>query len=199
MDGIRTTHHAEAWNKGKLVGQKAPFKLQEIWAIRIRLQMQGRTRDLALFDLGIDSKLRVRDVCHSDRVATRAIVLQQKTQRPVQFEITAPTREALEAWIKLAGLKSDSFLFPSRVHDSPHLGTRQYARIVHDWVEEIGLDPTAYGTHSMRRTKPTLIYRRTKNLRAVQLLLGHSKLESTVRYLGIDVDDALEIAEQTEV
>jgi integrase len=207
MECIRSVLHREAWNKGKLVGQKAPFKLQEIWAIRIRLQMQGRTRDLALFDLGIDSKLRacdlvklrVRDVCHSDRVATRAIVLQQKTQRPVQFEITAPTREVLEAWIKSAGLKSDSFLFPSRVHTSPHLGTRQYARIVHDWVEEIGLDPTAYGTHSMGRTKPTLIYRRTKNLRAVQLLLGHSKLESTVRYLGIDVDDALEIAEQTEV
>ena len=134
-----------------------------------------------------------------DQVATRATVMQKKTQRPVQFEITAPTREALEAWIKSAKLQSDSFLFPSRVHTSPHLGTRQYARIVHDWVEEIGLDPTAYGTHSMRRTKPTLIYRRTKNLRAVQLLLGHSKLESTVRYLGIDVDDALEIAEQTEV
>jgi len=202
-----TESHRQAWNKGKPVGQKAPFKLQEIWAIRIRLQMQGRLRELALFDLGIDSKLRacdlvklrVRDVCHGDRVAARAMVLQQKTQRPVQFEITPPTRGALEAWIKSAGLKSDSFLFPSRVHTSPHLGTRQYARIVHDWVGEVGLDPTAYGTHSMRRTKPTLIYRRTKNLRAVQLLLGHSKLESTVRYLGIDVDDALEIAEQTEV
>ncbi len=207
MDAMHTTTPREAWNKGKLVGQKAPFKLQEIWAIRIRLQMQSRLRELALFDLGIDSKLRacdlvklrVRDVCHSDRVLARAIVLQQKTLRPVQFEITLPTREALEAWIKSAGLKTDSFLFPSRVHTSPHLGTRQYARIVHDWVGEIGLDPTAYGTHSMRRTKPTLIYRRTKNLRAVQLLLGHSKLESTVRYLGIDVDDALEIAEQTEV
>ena len=182
--------------QGELVGQKTPFKLQEIWAIRIRLQMQGRLRELALFDLGIDSKLRacdlvklrVRDVCHGDRLAARAIVLQQKTQRPVQFEITQRTREALEAWIKSAGLKADSFLFPSRVRRSPHLGTRQYARIVHDWVGEIGLDPTAYGTHSMRRTKPTLIYRRTKNLRAVQLLLGHSKLESTVRYLGIDVD-----------
>jgi integrase len=207
MDETRIASRRAAWNKGKLVGQKAPFKLQEIWAIRIRLQMQSRLRELALFDLGIDSKLRacdlvklrVRDVCHGDRVAARAIVLQQKTQRPVQFEITQPTREALETWIKSAGLKSESFLFPSRVHASPHLGTRQYARIVHDWVGEIGLDPTAYGTHSMRRTKPTLIYRRTKNLRAVQLLLGHSKLESTVRYLGIDVDDALEIAEQTEV
>jgi site-specific recombinase XerC len=207
MDNVRAASHREAWNKGKLIGQKAPLKLQEIWAIRIRLQMQGRVRELALFDLGIDSKLRacdlvklrVRDVCHGDRVAARAMVLQQKTQRPVQFEITQATREALEGWIKSAGLKSDSFLFPSRVHDSPHLGTRQYARIVHDWVEEIGLDPSAYGTHSMRRTKPTLIYRRTKNLRAVQLLLGHSKLESTVRYLGIDVDDALDLSEQTEV
>ena len=166
MDGSHPSACRGAWNKGKLVGQKAPFKIQEIWAIRIRLQMPGQLRDLALFDRGIDSKLRacdlvklrVRDVCHGDRLAARAIVLQQKTQRPVQFEITAPTREALEAWIKLAGLKLDSFLFPSRVRRS--LGTRQYARIVHEWVEEIGLDLTAYGTHSMRRTKPTLIYRR---------------------------------------
>ena len=105
----------------------------------------------------------------------------------------------MDAWIKAKGLKGDSFLFPSRVRPGEHLGTRQYARIVHHWMDEIGLDTTAYGTHSLRRTKPSLIYRRTKNLRAVQLLLGHSKLESTVRYLGIDVDDALEIAEQTEV
>jgi site-specific recombinase XerD len=105
----------------------------------------------------------------------------------------------LESWITSNGLKADDYLFPSRLHSSPHLGTRQYARIVDGWVQEIGLDSTAYGTHSIRRTKPTLIYRRTKNLRAVQLLLGHTKLESTVRYLGIEVDDALEIAEQTEV
>ena len=207
MQLTQTVQRREAWNKGKLVGQKAPFKLKEIWAIRVRLQMQGRLRELALFDLGIDSKLRacdlvklrVRDVCHGERVATRAIVLQQKTQRPVQFEITPPTREVIEAWIKRAGLTSESFLFPSRVHASPHLSTRQYARIVDAWVQEIGLDSAAYGTHSMRRTKPTLIYRRTRNLRAVQLLLGHTKLESTVRYLGIEVDDALEMAEQTEV
>ena len=207
MEQAHVSNHHEPWNKGKLVGQKAPFKLKEIWAIRVRLQMQARTRELALFDLGIDSKLRacdlvklrVRDVCHGDRVASRAIVLQQKTQRPVQFEITPPTRDAIEAWIKRAGLKSEDFLFPSRIHASPHLGTRQYARIVDAWVEEIGLDPEGYGTHSMRRTKASLIYRRTKNLRAVQLLLGHTKLESTVRYLGIEVDDALEMAEQTEV
>ena len=207
MESPHTPQRREAWNKGKLVGQKAPFKLKEIWAIRVRLQMQGRLRELALFDLGIDSKLRacdlvklrVRDVCHGDRVAARAIVLQQKTQRSVQFEITPSTREAVEAWIKYARLKSDDSLFPSRVSGSPHLGTRQYARIVDAWVEEIGLGPAAYGTHSMRRTKASLIYRRTKNLRAVQLLLGHTKLESTVRYPGIEVDDALEIAEQTEV
>jgi hypothetical protein len=163
------------WNKGKLVGQKAPFKLKEIWAIRMRLQIFCRTRELALFDLGIDSKLRacdllklkVREVCHGERVAARAIVVQQKTSRPVQFEITASTQTALADWIRLSGLAPDDFLFPSRVHASPHLSTRQYARIVDSWVEEIGLDPAAYGTHSIRRTKPSLIYRRTKNLRAV--------------------------------
>ena len=125
--------------------------------------------------------------------------MQQKTQRPVQFEITPATREAVQAWIEQAGLRTEDFLFPNRIHDSPHLGTRQYARILEGWIEELGLDTAAYGTHSIRRTKPTMIYRRTKNLRAVQLLLGHTKLESTVRYLGIEVDDALEMAEQTEV
>jgi len=133
------------------------------------------------------------------RLAARAIVLQQKTQRPVQFEITEPTRDAVAAWIKCAGLQPNDFLFPSRIHGSPHLSTRQYARVVEAWVTSIGLDRSAYGTHTMRRTKPTLIYRRTKNLRAVQILLGHTKLESTVRYLGVEVDDALEMAEQTEV
>ena len=200
-------HHHEPWNKGKVIGQKAPLKLKEIWAIRVRLELSKRTRDLALFNLAIDSKLRacdlvklkVRDICHGDRVSSRAIVMQQKTGRPVQFEITEQTRKSISDWLKLADLKSENFLFPSRIHDSLHLSPRQYARIVNDWVEEIGLDSSDYGTHTMRRTKPTLIYRRTKNLRAVQLLLGHTKLESTVRYLGIEVDDALELAEQTEV
>ena len=144
-------------------------------------------------------KLRVRDVAHGERVAARTIVMQQKTQRPVQFEITEQTREAVAQWIDHAKLESEDFLFPSRLHDSEHLSTRQYARIVDGWVHEIGLDSAAYGTHTLRRTKASLIYRRTKNLRAVQLLLGHTKLESTVRYLGIEVDDALEMAEQTEV
>ncbi len=207
MDELRIRVVPTPWNKGKLVGQKAPLKLKEIWAIRVRLQVYRRTRELALFDLGIDSKLRacdllklkVRDVCHGERIAVRAIVVQQKTSRPVQFEITESTRTALTDWIRLSGLGSEDFLFPSRVRASPHLSIRQYARIVDSWVEEIGLDPAAYGTHSIRRTKPSLIYRRTKNLRAVQLLLGHTKLESTVRYLGIEVEDALELAEQTEV
>lgn len=125
--------------------------------------------------------------------------MQQKTERPVQFEISEKMRKSITEWLQLSKLRSDDFLFPSKIHDSPHLSTRQYARIVNSWVAEIGLDPTSYGTHTMRRTKASLIYRRTKNLRAVQLLLGHTKLESTVRYLGIEVDDALEIAEQTEV
>ena len=125
--------------------------------------------------------------------------MQQKTSRPIQFEITPPTWDAVTAWIKEAKLANDNFLFPSRVHESPHLGTRQYARTLTSWIEEIGLDPTVYGTHTIRRTKASLIYRRTKNIRAVQLLLGHSKLESTVRYLGIEVEDALELSEQTEI
>lgn len=206
MDALTVPAPRPPWNKDKLVGQKRPFKLKEIWAIRTRLQLSRRARDLALFNLGIDSKLRacdlvklrVRDVANADRTATRANVVQQKTGRPVQFELTDATREAVSGWINLAHLRSEDFLFPSRVHSSPHLGTRQYARIVDGWVAEIGLDPAEYGTHSMRRTKASLVYRRTKNLRAVQLLLGHTKLESTVRYLGIEVEDALEMAEQTE-
>jgi integrase len=126
------------------------------------------------------------------------MIMQKKTRRPVQFEITARTREAVTEWIRRASLKHANFLFPGRSHRSMHLSTRQYARIVESWVAEVGLDSTAYGTHSLRRTKVSLIYRRTKNLRAVQLLLGHAKLESTVRYLGFEVDDALELAEHTE-
>jgi Phage integrase family len=203
--------HAQAqsrspWNKDKLIGQKSPLKLKEIWAIRIRLQLAGKVRDLALFNLAIDSKLRgcdlvqlrVCDVAQAGRASSRAIVMQRKTKRPVQFELTEQTRNAVNAWVAKARLRQDQFLFPSRFRESPHLSTRQYAKIVESWVRSIGLDPNGYGTHTMRRTKATLIYRRTKNLRAVQLLLGHTKLESTVRYLGIEVDDALEIAEQTE-
>jgi integrase len=195
------------WNKGKLVGQKLPLKLKEIWAIRVRLQLADSKRDLALFNLAIDSKLRgsdlvkikVSDVSNSGVVASRAMVMQQKTGRPVQFEITESTRDSISDWMVSSGAGGSSFLFLSRVSSSPHISTRQYARIVEGWVSDIGLDSGLYGTHSLRRTKPTLIYKRTQNLRAVQLLLGHTKLESTVRYLGVEVDDALEIAEQTEI
>jgi len=174
------------WNKGKLLGQKPPLKLKEIWAIRIRLQLDHRARELALFNLAIDSKLRgcdlvglrVHDVVQGSHVAARAVVMQKKTQRPVQFEITEQTRDAVTAWVTAARLKPEQFLFPGRVSESPHLSTRQYSRIVGFWVGSIGLAPAAYGTHSMRRTKPTLICRRTRNLRAVQLLLGSTKLET---------------------
>jgi len=160
-----------------------------------------------MFNLAIDSKLRgcdlvnlrVRDVTHGHQILPRALVVQRKTQHPVQFELTEPTRSAVSAWIEKAHLKPEPYLFPSRLANSPHVSTRQYAWIVHPWVSAAGLDPTAYGTHTLRRTKATLTYRRTKNLRAVQILLGHTKLESTVRYLGIEVDDALEILEQTEI
>ena len=171
------------------------------------MQLEKRVRELALFNLAIDSKLRgcdlvklrVCDVMQGNRMMSRTMVMQQKTHRPVQFELTEQTRDTVGAWINLAQLKSDQCIFPSRVHASEHISTRQYERLLKNWVASIGLDPAAYGTHTMRRTKATLIYRRTKNLRAVQLLLGHTKLESTVRYLGIEVDDALEISEQTEV
>lgn len=137
MDTSTSNAHHEPWNKGKIVGQKAPFKIKEIWALRVRLQMERRLRELALFNLGIDRKLRgcdlvalkVRDVSHGYQLASRATILQSKTKRPVQFEITAVTRDALSAWIKQAALRSDDYLFPSRLHGSPHLGTRQYARM----------------------------------------------------------------------
>jgi len=200
MDTIATVVRRAPWNKAKLVGQKAPLKVEDVSAIRVRLV---RTRDLALFDPGIDCKLRacdlvklrVRDVCHGDRVDARAVVLQQKTQRPAQLEITVSTREAIEAWIRLGATARGRLPLPSRLHASPHLGTRQYARTVDGWVKEIGLDSAGYRPHSFRRTKATLIYWRTRKLRPVQLLLGRTKLESTVRYFGIEDDDAIEIAE----
>ena len=171
----RNPRHCEPWNKGKLVGQKAPLGLKEICAIRIRLQLAERVRELALFNLAVDSKLRSCDL------------------------VKLRTREAIAAWISYAGRRPGDFLFPSRLRSSPHLSTRQYVRIVRGWAREIKLNPATYGTHALRRTKAALIYRRTNNLRAVQLLLGHSKLQSTVRYLGIEVEDALEMAEHTEV
>jgi integrase len=131
-------------------------------------------------------------------VRDRATVIQKKTGRPVQFEITEQTRSSIRDWLPEVDARKGQYLFPSRFRAQPHLSTRQYARIVHAWVESAGLESSAYGTHSMRRTKAAQ-YKKTGNLRAVQLLLGHTKLESTVRYLGIEVDDALSISEQIEL
>jgi integrase len=197
----------DPWNKGRLIGQKRPLKPKDVWTIRVRLQLEGRKRDLAMFNLAIDSKLRgcdlirlqIDDVCAGGLVRDRATVIQKKTGRPVQFEITEQTRTAVGDWLSSLGSRNERYLFPSRFREQPHVSTRQYARIVHGWVERAGLDSSAYGTHSMRRTKPAQIYKKTGNLRAVQLLLGHTKLESTVRYLGIEVDDALSISEQVEL
>ncbi len=202
-----TTQSRTPWNKGKIIGQKPPLKQKDVWAIRIRLQMSNQVRELALFNLAIDSKLRacdllalrVQDIAHAGQISKRAMIVQRKTKHPVQFELSKQTREALEKWLSKAGLTDGDYLFPSRVKRRPHLSTRQYARIVDSWIASIGLDPSVYGTHSLRRTKAALIYQRTKNLRVVQLLLGHTKLESTVQYLGIEVDDALDIAERMEI
>lgn len=195
------------WNLGRLIGPKPPFKPKHIWAIRTRLQHEGRTRDFALFNTAIDSKLRgcdlvrlrVADVHLGDGVRPRTTIVQQKTGRPVPFELTETTRETLATWLKLRGLRASDWLFPSRSRLGEHLTTRQYGRLVDEWVTLIGLDPAGYGTHSLRRTKVALIYRRTGNLRACQLLLGHTKLESTVRYPGIEADDALVMSEQTDI
>jgi len=195
------------WNKGKVTGQKPPLKPREVWAIRVRLQISDRVRDLALFNLAIDSKLRgcdlvhlrVEDVMQGDQARTRALVSQRKTGAPVQFEITEQARAAVAAWVRGKELKGSDWLFPSRVNRAHAMTTRQYGRLVDEWIVAIGLTPSAYGTHSLRRTKAALIYRKTGNIRAVQLLLGHTKLDSTVRYLGVEVEDALAIAEGIDV
>jgi integrase len=195
------------WNKGKLIGSKPPLRQKHVWAIRTKLQIEQRTRDLAMFNLAIDSKLRgcdvvairVEDVAPNGYSVDRATVRQKKTGRPVRFELTEQTRQAVDGYIKAAGKKPGEFLFTVPRGSEHGMSTRQYARLVSGWIASIGLDPRLYGTHSLRRTKATLIYRRTGNLRAVQLLLGHTKIESTVRYLGIEVEDALSIAEQVDL
>ena len=193
-------------NKGKLTGAKPPLQPKHVWAIRTRLQIARRTRDLALFNLAIDSKLRgcdvvslkVEDVAPHGYAIDRATIRQRKTGRPVKFEITEQTRQAIDNLQAALRLAPSDFLFQGRSRGR-NLTTRQYARLLSEWLTMIGLDASLFGTHSLRRTKATLIYRKTGNLRAVQLLLGHTKIESTVRYLGIEVDDALAIAEQVEV
>jgi integrase len=170
------------WNKGKLIGAKPPLSLKHVWSIRTRLQLDGRMGDLAMFNLAIDSKLRgcdvvaikVEDVAPHGYAADRATVRQRKTGRPVRFELTEQTRQAIDAYIRVANKKSGERLFLGRRSQGQCLTTRQYARLVSEWIASIGLDPLKFGTHSLRRTKATLIYRRTGNLRAVQLLLIHT-------------------------
>ena len=201
------TPHREPWNKGKLIGAKPPLRSKHVWFIRTKLQVEGQTRDLAMFNLAIDSKLRgcdvvalkVEDVAPSGYTRDRATVRQKKTGQPVRFEMTEQTRQSVDDYIRAASKKPGEFLFIGRHGPEQCMTTRQYARLVSGWVGSIGLDPRLFGTHSLHRTKATLTYRRTGNLRAVQLLLGHTKIESTVRYLGIEVDDALTIAEQVDV
>ena len=195
------------WNKGRLVGQKRPLLPKQVWAIRARLELALNLRDLALFNLAIDSKLRgcdlvrlqVTDLVSNGKVRERVSVIQSKTKRPVQFEVSENTRDSFWNWVCSPEMLGRYFLFPSRFHDRPHVSTRQYGRLVRNWVTEIGLDPSAYGTHSMRRTKAALIYRKTGNLCAVQLRLGHTKVDSTVRYLGVELEDALSIAEKIDI
>lgn len=195
------------WNKGKLVGPKPPLRPSHIWSIRSKLQLERKSRDLALFNLAIDSKLRgcdvvavrVEDIAPSGYALDRATVRQKKTGRPVRFELTEQTRLAIDEYLRESGRRPGQFLFTGRGEPKFGLTVRQYARLVNEWIASIGLDPLKFGTHSLRRTKAMLIYRKTGNLRAVQLLLGHTKIESTVCYLGIEIDDAIKISEKIDI
>ncbi len=200
-------HDRHPWNAGQNVGPKRPLRRRDIWAIRFYLDEHKRHRDRALFDLAIDSKLRgcdlvklrIGDLVSGASIRLRATVIQQKTGRPVQFEMLAEARKSLETWLERRRGTTNDFVFPSRVDYLGHLSTRQYARLVDEWVTIVGLDKRDYGTHSLRRTKAALIYKATGNLRAVQILLGHTNIQNTVRYLGVDVDDALTLSERTEI
>lgn len=201
------TKERRPWNAGRMIGSKRALKPQQVWAIRFWLDREQRSRDRALFDLAIDSKLRgcdivkmkIGDLVSGGQIRSRSIVIQQKTGRPVQFELLEPARSSILAWLERRGGTIEDFAFPSRVDHSDHISTRQYARLVDEWVIGIGLRAEDYGTHSLRRTKASIIYKQTGNLRAVQILLGHTKIESTVRYLGVDIEDALALAEGTEI
>ena len=208
MSEVQTIASAENTHKsGAPRGQKRPFRPREVWAIRARLEMLGEVRNLALLNLAIDSKLRgcnlvrlkVSDVFSAGSVRERAMVIQKKTGRPVQFEITKLTATSIVSHVQQANLTKSDFHFPSRNRNSEHLSTRQYHRIVDKWVGQIGLKVSDYGTHSLRRTKVAQLYRNTGNLRVVQLLLGQAKIESTIRYLGIELEDALQISESLEI
>ena len=196
------------WNAGRKLGAKQPLKPQQVWAVRFRLHQDRRLRDRAMFDLAIDSKLRgcvlvkinVGDLVIGDRVRSRAIVVQQKTGRPVQFELLDSARSSILAWLERRGGTLDDFSSFRAGATTPGTSAPvSMLRLVGEWVTSIGLRHEDYGTHSLRRTKAAVIYKQMGNLRAVQILLGHNKIESTVRYLGVDVEDALTLAEHTEI
>ena len=209
IDESEQTDHRNRANprKGKVVGPKRPFRAGDVWEIRQYLKIMGRTRDLALFNLGIDSKLRacdlldlrLMDIGTTNTVFPQATVIQKKTEAAVTFEITGTTRESVLAWINAAGLEESDYLWTSRNSGSSRLSMRQYSRIIKQFAAIVGADPSTYATHSIRRTKVTLIYRQTQNLRACQLLLGHKKIENTVRYLGLEMDDALKISRDIDI
>lgn len=200
-------HGRRPWNAGNMVGAKRPLKPRDVWAIRLYLDEHRRLRDRTLFDLAIVIKLRgcdivkmkIGDIAAGGVIRNRATVMQQKTKRLVQFELMTEARQTLLNWLSRRGGSLEDFISPSRVNYMGHLSTRQYARLVDEWVGAVGLNVHEYGTHSLRRTKASLIYKATANLRAIQILLGHSNIENTVRYLGVDVDDAISLAERTEI
>ena len=195
------------WNKGQIIGQKKALRLEEIWRIRTRLELEDRQKELTIFNLALDSKLRscdllrlkVRDIASGMRVLSRVMILQQKTRHEVHFELSPRTQQTLYHWIFNQQLEPQNYLFSSNRNQGEHISYTQYERMVKRWVSELGLDKTQYSTHSLRRTKASIIYAKTKNLRAIQLLLGHTKLESTIQYLVVELEDALRISEQVEI
>ena len=200
------TPKRKAWSKGGIIGQKRQLLPEQIWAIRARLELAGSLRDLAVFNVAIDSKLRGCDLVKltvtalekNDPVRKRVSAIHSKTKRPVPFQLTQNTRGTMLALAKPPEMFACRFMFPSRFQDGPHISTRQYGRLVRDWVTAIGQEPSGNGTHSLRRTKAAEIYRQTGNHRAMQLLVGHTKVDNTVRYLGLDLEEDLSIAERIE-
>ena len=194
------------FNKTKRSGVKKPFRLEEIWRIRTRLEIENNLMQLTLLNLAIDSKLRasdllalrICDVSSQDRIFNRVKHIQRKTDIEVQFEITTRTQQSLMKWILISALDASDFLFPSQRREQQPISYSYYRSLVRKWASDLGLDSHLYGTHSMRRTKATLVYAKTKNIRVVQLLLGHTKVDNTIRYLGVELEDALLLSEDTD-
>jgi len=196
-------------NKGKVVGAKRAFTEAQIQGLRLALTTKGMVRDLALFETALSTMLRsgdlvrlkVSDVRDSLGQMKRSFTIRmEKTSKPVEVTISETAREAIEALIAHNGIDDQHYLFtaPTRPKGE-HMASVTYRKLVKDWCRLIHLDPAQYSTHSLRRTRPSIIYRRTGNLRSIQLLLGHSNIGMTQRYLGIEEEDALDLARQHEV